>query len=394
MDPTVLYELWNRFTRHIDGILMAIVLLLLGVGLITLYSALYPDTGRFFTQIKSIVFALVVMWAIAQVPPQKIALVSIPLYVIGLALLALVLVKGVTVNGSQRWLAFHGFRFQPSEIMKIAMPLILAWLFQKLEGQNSWGIVALKFIGAVILILLPVELIRKEPDLGTALLVTASGFYVLYLARLPWKLIISFVVAGIAAVVALFMLASYSQTHEMTAPFMHSYQMTRILSFVNSIVDPAAVDMAGAGYHTAQAKIAIGSGGVYGKGWMHGTQTHLDFLPEHHTDFIIAAFSEEFGLIGVALLLALFAALLLRMLIISTRASTLFERLLSGSLTLVVFTYIFVNVGMVSGVLPVVGVPLPFISYGGTSMLSMAVCMGILMSIHSHRSLMGGDNKQ
>ncbi|MDR0769979.1 MAG: rod shape-determining protein RodA [Burkholderiales bacterium] len=356
------FSFWASFTRHIDGPLMAIVLLLSAVGAVVLFSAVAPDTERFIQQMKSIGIAFVVMWIVANIPPHRLSQIALPLYVVGVLALVAVALFGITVNGSQRWLAIGGFRFQPSELLKLAVPLLLAWYFQKFEARLNFG----NFLMALLLIALPAWLIRRQPDLGTALLVAVSGFYVLYLARLPWKAMLLMA----ATAVPLIWL------------FAHDYQKQRVLAFLDPGADPLR-----SGYHTLQASIAIGSGGVTGKGWLHGTQAHLDFLPERHTDFIFAVYSEEFGLVGNLVLLALYAALILRALMIANQASSLFGRLLAGTITLMLFTYTAVNMGMVSGILPVVGVPLPFVSYGGTAMLSLFICIGILMSVQTHRKL-------
>jgi rod shape determining protein RodA len=280
-------------------------------------------------------------------------------------MLLAVAVFGTTVNGSKRWLNLGVARFQPSELMKIALPLMLAWYFQKFEGRIGW----MDFVLTGLLIAVPVWLIKRQPDLGTALLIAASGFYVLYLAGLSWKIIVGLTVLGAAAAPLIW-------------PYLHDYQRERLLTFIDPTRDPL-----GAGYHSSQASIALGSGGVVGKGWMNGTQTHLDFLPEKHTDFVFAVFGEEFGLIGSAVLLVLYLLLIGRGMMITANASTMFARLIAGAVTLMFFTYAFVNMGMVSGVLPVVGVPLPLVSYGGTSMVTLLASFGILMSLYSHRKL-------
>jgi rod shape determining protein RodA len=269
------------------------------------------------------------------------------------------------VNGSRRWLNLGFARFQPSELMKVALPLMLAWYFQKFEGRISWT----DFAIAAVLIVVPVYLIKRQPDLGTALLIAASGFYVLFLAGLSWKIIVGLTALGAGAAPLIW-------------PHLHDYQRERILTFIDPTRDPL-----GTGYHSSQASIALGSGGVVGKGWLNGTQTHLDFLPERHTDFIFAVFGEEFGLLGAALLLFLYLLLVGRGMMITLGASTLFSRLLAGAITLMLFTYAFVNMGMVSGVLPVVGVPLPLISYGGTAMLTVLFGFGLLMCVYVHRDL-------
>jgi rod shape determining protein RodA len=289
----------------------------------------------------------------------------VPLYVVGVLLLVGVAMFGIVVNGSRRWLNLGIVRIQPSELMKIALPLMLAWYFQKFEGRIRWQ----DFVIAAILIVVPVYLIKRQPDLGTALLIAASGFYVLFLAGLSWKVIAGLVGRRRAA-------APLAWTH------MHGYQRERILSFIDPSRDPL-----GTGYHSTQASIAIGSGGVIGKGWLNGTQTHLDFLPERHTDFIFAGVRRGVRPHRQRLLLVLYMLLIGRAMVITANASTLFARLLAGAVTLMFFTYVFVNMGMVSGVLPVVGVPLPLVSYGGTALVSLFIGLGVLMSVQAHRKL-------
>jgi len=358
-------RLWEVLTRRIDTFLFAVAMAIAGVGLITLYSATEQSLARIDNQVVSLAVALVLMWLVANIPPQTIARAAVPLYVVGVVLLIGVALFGITVNGSKRWLNLGIARIQPSELMKIALPLMLAWYFQRFEGRLGWK----DFLLATVLIAVPVYLIKRQPDLGTSLLIGASGFYVLYLAGLSWK-----VMAGLA------LLAGAAAP--LVWPLLRPYQQERILTFVDPTRDPL-----GAGYHSTQASIAIGSGGMTGKGWLNGTQTHLDFLPERHTDFIFAVFGEEFGLIGNVALLILYLLLVGRGLVITANASTLFARLIAGSVTLMFFTYAFVNMGMVSGVLPIVGVPLPMMSYGGTALVSLFVGLGILMSVQAHRKL-------
>jgi rod shape determining protein RodA len=352
-------------TRRIDTPLFAIALTIAGVGLVTLFSATDQSLARIDNQLMSLGLAIVLMWVVANIPPQTIARAAVPLYVVAVLLLIGVALFGVVVNGSRRWLNLGFMRFQPSELMKVAMPLMLAWYFQKFEGRIGWKDFAL----AAVLIAVPTFLIKRQPDLGTSLLIAASGFYVLFLAGLSWKIIIGLFALGAGAAPLLW-------------PHLHDYQRERILTFLDPTRDPL-----GTGYHSTQASIAIGSGGVTGKGWLNGTQTHLDFLPERHTDFIFAVFGEEFGLIGNAFLLLLYLLLIGRGMMIAANASTLFGRLMAGSVTLMFFTYALVNMGMVSGVLPVVGVPLPFVSYGGTALVSLFIGLGILMSVQAHRKL-------
>jgi rod shape determining protein RodA len=356
---------WEFLVRRIDRSLFGIVMALVAVGFVTLFSAVDQSVARVGNQLASLAVALAAMWLVANIPPQTLARAAVPLYVLAVVLLVGVALFGIVVNGSRRWLNLGITRIQPSELMKIALPLMLAWYFQKFEGRIGWK----DFLFAAVLIAIPAILVKRQPDLGTALLLISSGFFVLYLAGLSWKIIAGLGVAVGAAAPVLWNL-------------LHDYQRRRILTFLDPTQDPL-----GAGYHTTQASIAIGSGGVVGKGWLNGTQTHLDFLPERHTDFIFAVFGEEFGLIGNVLLIVLYLLLVGRGMMIAANASTLFGRLMAGAVTLMLFTYAFVNMGMVSGVLPVVGVPLPFISYGGTALLSLFIGIGILMSVQAHRKL-------
>ena len=358
-------QLWQRATAHIDPPLMTIAMLLMGIGFLTVFSATYDTQNRLMAQMLNMSVAFVLMWLLSQVAPQKLMRFAIPLYIGGLVLLILVWAVGIKVNGARRWLNIGVTRIQPSEVMKIAMPLMLAWYYHKHDE-------AIRFkhhLVAVVLLIVPFVLIAKQPDLGTAILVGAAGFYVIFFAGFPWKFIFALLAAAAAA-----------------APFawnlLHDYQRKRIMTLIDPTSDPL-----GAGYHIIQGTIAIGSGGWVGKGWLHGSQTHLDFLPEKHTDFIFAVFSEEWGLLGNTVLLILYSLLIARAMMIAYAAPTMFTRLLAGAIGLILFTYAFVNMGMVSGILPVVGVPLPFISYGGTSLVTLFVCLGILMSIHTHRML-------
>jgi len=361
----VLTRLWDRLTANIDSTLMLIATLILAVGLFTLYSAAYENPVRLESQLVNIAVALAAMWVASRVPPQTLMRFAVPIYVVGLLLLVGVALFGEVVNGARRWLHVGIVRFQPSEIMKIAMPLMLAWYFQRRETSLQLRDYAI----AALILAVPAALIVRQPDLGTTLLVLAAGFYVIFLAGLSWKIIAGLVVSGLAA-----------------APFlwsiMHDYQRRRILTLLDPTTDPL-----GAGYHIIQAQIAVGSGGITGKGWLEGTQTHLEFIPERSTDFIFAVFSEEFGLLGNAILLVLYLMLIGRGLVIAAGAPTFFARLLAGAITLIFFTYAFVNMGMVSGILPVVGVPLPLVSYGGTALVTLFLGLGILMSIQKHRKL-------
>jgi len=301
----------------------------------------------------------------------------VPVYVIGVGLLIAVAVFGITKKGARRWVNV-GVVIQPSEILKIAMPLMLAWWFQKREGQLR----PLDFLVAVLLLGVPVGLIMKQPDLGTSLLVLAAGLSVIFFAGLSWKLIVPPVVVGLAALVLLVVFESDLCASGFRWPVLHDYQQQRICTLLDPTKDPL-----GKGFHIIQGMIAIGSGGLLGKGFMQGTQTHLEFIPERTTDFIFAAYSEEFGLVGNLCLIGAFLFLIFRGLGIALEASTLFSRLLAGAVTMIFFTYAFVNMGMVSGILPVVGVPLPFISYGGTAMVTLGMGLGILMSIAKAKRL-------
>ena len=362
---TFLARAWEVLTRRIDTMLFACALAIVGVGLVTLFSAADQSIARVTSQAMSLSFAVVLMWLFANIAPQTLARGAAPLYIVAVAMLIGVALFGVVVNGSRRWLNLGVARFQPSELMKIALPLMLAWYFQKFEGRIRWK----DFVIAGVLIVVPVYLIKRQPDLGTALLIGASGFYVLFLAGLSWKVIVG-------------LIASAAAVGPMVWTHLHDYQRERILTFLDPGRDPL-----GAGYHSMQASIALGSGGVVGKGWLNGTQTHLDFLPERHTDFIFAVFGEEFGLIGAGVLLVLYLLLIGRAIVITANASTLFARLVAGAITLMFFTYAFVNMAMVSGLLPVVGVPLPLVSYGGTALISLFIGLGILMSVQAHRKL-------
>ena len=349
----------------LDPALLAIVAALAMVGSLTLYSAGADFPWRFTDQMRNFAVAAFVMFVFASIPPALLMKFAAPVYALGVLLLVGVELFGVTVKGAQRWLNLGVVTIQPSEIMRLALPMMLAWYFHKREGQ----IRTFDFIVAATLVAVPVVLIVHQPDLGTALLVLAAGFFVIFFAGLPWKWLIAMGLAGLA-----FLPVAWT--------LMHDYQRQRVLTLIDPMTDPL-----GKGFHTLQAMIAIGSGGVFGKGWMQGTQTHLEFIPERTSDFIFAVYSEEFGLVGNIVLLALFLALVVRALSIALGAATLFGRLLAGAIALIIFTYCFVNMGMVSGILPVVGVPLPFMSYGGTALVTLGMACGMLMSIQRHRKL-------
>lgn len=357
--------LTKHLVKHVDSFLMGCLLFAMLVGLFVLYSASGESFDRVASQFINILAALSLMWVAANIPPQHLERIALPLYILGLLLLLGVALFGEISHGARRWLHLGLARIQPSELMKIAVPMLLAWYFSKREASLRFSDYA---IGAILLAV-PVGLIIEQPDLGTSLLVGASGFYVLYLAGLSWRLLLGACVLVGALTPILW-------------PLLHDYQRKRI----EILFDPSQ-DPLGAGYHTIQASIALGSGGIAGKGWLNGTQAQLDFLPERTTDFIFAVFGEEFGLLGNLLLLLLFSLIIGRGLVIAAQAQNTFCRLLAGSITLTFFTYVFVNIGMVSGILPVVGLPLPLISYGGTSLVTLMLGFGILMSIQTHKKL-------
>ncbi len=363
--------------RGFDGPLAFAVFLLACAGLLTMFSSGYDHGTRFIDHGRNMLIAGFIMFVVAQIPPQRLMTLAVPLYVVGVSLLIAVAIFGITKKGAKRWINV-GIVIQPSEILKIAMPLMLAWWFQKREGQLR----PLDFLVAGALLAVPVGLIMKQPDLGTSLLVLAAGLSVIFFAGLSWKLIIPPVVLGAVGLVLLVLFEPQLCAEGVRWPVLHDYQQQRVCTLLDPTRDPL-----GKGFHIIQGMIAIGSGGVFGKGFMQGTQTHLEFIPERTTDFIFAAFSEEFGLFGNLLLIGGFIFLILRGLAIALEAPTLFARLLAGSVTMIFFTYAFVNMGMVSGILPVVGVPLPFISYGGTAMVTLGLGLGILMSIAKSKRL-------
>ncbi|GHT82528.1 rod shape-determining protein RodA [Betaproteobacteria bacterium] len=355
--------------RPLDPVLLLILVALMVYAVVLMVSA---SSDRIESQLIHMALALALMWVVACIPSQRLLSLALPLYLVGVALLVAVLLFGEVSKGAQRWLNIGVTRIQPSELMKIAMPLMLAWFFQKREGHIGWR----EFIVASALFAAPVALIVKQPDLGTSLLVAAAGLYVIFFAGLSWKLILPALVAGIVAISAVAMFGDTLCQPDFAWPGLRDYQKQRVCTLLDPTRDPL-----NKGFHIIQSTIAIGSGGVDGKGWMQGTQTHLSFLPERHTDFIFAVLAEEFGLIGALLLLLMYFALLARGAYIAAIAPTLGTRLLAGAVTMIFFTYVFVNMGMVSGILPVVGVPLPFISYGGTALVTLCLGVGILMSI-------------
>jgi rod shape determining protein RodA len=361
-----LWEMIKPYVTVFDPILSFALLSLCVLSIATMYSAAYDFPGRFAGHMRNIVIALLVTWMAANVKPAMLMRVAVPLYITGVLLLICVAVFGDVSKGARRWLNLGFIRIQPSEILKIAMPLMLAWYFQRREGART----TLDFLLSFILLAIPAALIVRQPDLGTAILVASAGAFVIFFAGLSYKVIFGLMALGAAI-----------------APFyweyvMHDYQRQRVLTLFDPTADPL-----GKGFHIIQSIIAVGSGGLLGKGWMEGTQTHLEFIPERTTDFILAVYAEEFGLVGVAVLLIVYAIFIGRALVISGNGANAFMRLLAGAIALIYAVYAFVNMGMVSGILPVVGVPLPWMSYGGTAMVTLGLGAGLLMSLNRHRKL-------
>ena len=380
MEKSPLKKIQTLFFSFFAGLDRQLGLILLGlaaVGFFTFISASQNTPVQIADELRNLALSFAVMWLVSRIPPKWLEMGAVWIYGIGVVLLVAVAAFGLIKKGARRWLNI-GVVIQPSEIMKIAMPLMLAWYFQKREGiQKTWD-----YAVAGVILAIPVFLIARQPDLGTALLVFAAGMYVIILAGLPWKWILPFVILGAIGILLIIIFGNTICAHDVAWPFVHNYQKHRVCTLLDPSSDPL-----GKGFHTIQSMIAIGSGGFFGKGWFQGTQAHLEFIPEKHTDFVFAVFSEEFGLLGNLVLLALFFMLIKRGLAISASAPNLFTRLLGAAVTLIFFTYAFVNIGMVSGLLPVVGVPLPFISYGGTALVTLGFGAGILMSIHRHRRL-------
>ncbi|TDQ57873.1 cell elongation-specific peptidoglycan biosynthesis regulator RodA [Mesocricetibacter intestinalis] len=359
---SLLSNLWPRL--HLDFWLLLGLILISGYGLIVLYSAAGGSEVMFRNRLIQVILGFIVMIVMAQFPPRFYQKVAPYLFIAGIIMLILVDMIGATSKGAQRWLDLGVLRFQPSEIVKLAVPLMVAVYL----GNRSMPSKISETLIALLIIIFPTLLVAIQPDLGTSILVSASGIFVVFLAGMSWWLILSALV-GLAAFIPIMWLY-----------LMHDYQRMRVLMLLDPEKDPL-----GAGYHILQSKIAIGSGGLWGKGWMLGTQSQLEFLPEPHTDFIFAVLSEEYGMVGIALLMMLYFFIIVRGLIIGAKAQTAFGRILVGALTLIFFVYIFVNIGMVSGILPVVGVPLPLISYGGTSFVSLMAGFGLIMSVHTHK---------
>ena len=373
---SLLSRIVRRF-QGFDALLLFAVLVLAAAGMLTMYSSGHDHGSQFENHGRNMLIAGACLFFVAQIPPQRLMRLAVPLYLFGVALLVAVAIFGVTKKGAKRWINI-GIVIQPSEILKIAMPLMLAWWFQKREGQLR----PFDFGVALLLLAVPVGLIVRQPDLGTAILVMVAGLAVIFFAGLKWRWIAPPVLIGLIAAILLVVFEPQLCADGVSWPLLRDYQQQRVCTLLDPSRDPL-----GKGFHIIQGMIAIGSGGVWGKGFMQGTQTHLEFIPERTTDFIFAAFSEEFGLAGNLALIVAFAFLILRGLTIALEAPTLFSRLLAGAITLIFFTYAFVNMGMVSGILPVVGVPLPFISYGGTAMVTLGLGLGILMSIAKSKRL-------
>jgi rod shape determining protein RodA len=374
--PTALQRLW-RLLEGFDGPLAFAVFLLACLGMVIMYSSGYDHGTRFVDHGRNMLIAGAILFVVAQIPPPKLMAWAVPVYAVGVILLVAVALFGITKKGSTRWINL-GVVIQPSEIMKIALPLMLAAWFQKREGQLR----PFDFAVALLILGIPVGLIMKQPDLGTSLLVLAAGLAVIFFAGLKWRWILPPVALGLVGIVVLVIMEPTLCKPGVDWHVLHEYQRQRVCTLLDPGRDPL-----GKGFHIIQGMIAIGSGGFWGKGFMQGTQTHLEFIPERTTDFIFAALGEEFGLLGGLVLLACFFFLIYRALVIAMQAPTLFSRLLAGSMAMIFFTYAFVNMGMVSGILPVVGVPLPFISYGGTAMVTLGLALGILMSIAKSKQL-------
>lgn len=362
-EKPLLLRFWQKL--HLDFWLLIGLFAISGYGLLVLYSASGGNEKMFQSRVIQVVLGFVVMFLMAQFSPRFYQRIVPYLFIVGIILLILVDLIGITSKGAQRWLDLGLFRFQPSEIVKLAVPMMVAAYL----GKRPLPPTLKDTLIALVMILVPTLLVAIQPDLGTSILVGASGIFVVFLAGMSWWLILIAVI-GLAAFIPIMWLY-----------LMHDYQRTRVLTLLDPEKDPL-----GAGYHILQSKIAIGSGGMYGKGWMQGTQSQLEFLPEPHTDFIFAVLSEEHGMTGVIILLLIYLFIVVRGLIIGVNAQTAFGRILTGGLTLIFFIYAFVNIGMVSGILPVVGVPLPLVSYGGTSFVTIMAGFGLIMSIYSHKT--------
>ena len=380
--PSLLQRIVPLF-RGFDFLLLLLVISLAGAGLLAMYSSGFDHGTRFTDHARNMLIAAGLLFVVAQVPPLQLMKVAVPLYTLGVLLLVAVALFGITKKGATRWVNV-GVTIQPSELLKIATPLMLAWWFQRREGNLR----ASDFVISFVLLLIPVGLIMKQPDLGTSLLVMAAGLSVIFFAGLPWKLIVPPVLLGVLGIFLIIWYEPKLCADGVSWYFLHDYQRTRVCTLLDPTRDPL-----GKGFHIIQGMIAIGSGGVWGKGFMAGTQTHLEFIPERTTDFIFAAYSEEFGLLGNLFIIVCFLLLVWRGLAIAIHANSLFARLMAAAVAMIFFTYSFVNMGMVSGILPVVGVPLPFISYGGTAMITLGLALGIVFSIGRYTRLQTGSGR-
>ncbi|WP_417069019.1 rod shape-determining protein RodA [Niveibacterium terrae] len=372
----MLQRLWHRIASPVDPFLGILLAVLLSFTTVVMLSA---SPERIQSQLINTLTGLVITWVVANISQQKLQSFALPLYVIGVLLLIAVALFGDVSKGARRWLHVGVTRIQPSELLKIAMPLMLAWYFQQREGALR----AFDFVIALVLLLIPVGLIAKQPDLGTAILVFSAGLFVIFFAGLSWKLIVPVMLAGIIGVAAIISSQDKICDPDVAWPGMKDYQKHRVCTLLDPSSDPL-----GKGFHTIQSTIAVGSGGVLGKGWRNGTQAQLEFIPERHTDFVFAVISEEWGLVGNLGLLTVFLLLIYRGLMIAASAPNQFSRLLAGAISMSFFTYVFVNMGMVTGILPVVGVPLPLVSYGGTALVTLCLGLGMLMSIARHKPLL------
>lgn len=372
--------LWMRvrpLVAVLDGPFISLFLGIATLSCLIQFSAGYDFDGRFTGHIRNLGIAVLIMWVVAHITPGQFERVALPLFIFGVLLLLAVALVGDVSKGARRWLNIGVTRIQPSELMKIAMPMMLAWLVHRYDGLRT----VRQWVSALLILGIPTAFILAQPDLGTAILVCTAGLFVLFFAGISWRLVFAALGVLVLIVLGLVIFGDAACADGIRWPGLHEYQRQRVCTLIDPMRDPL-----GKGFHIIQSVIAVGSGGIFGKGWMQGTQTHLEFIPERTTDFVFAAYSEEFGLLGNALLLALYAGLILRGLWIAIGAPTVFSRLLAGAISLTIFNYAFVNMGMVAGILPVVGVPLPWMSYGGTAMVTLGFGAGILMSIARTRS--------
>jgi len=369
--------IFNKLFGGFDLVLLSILFSLFAVSTVAIYSAAIGENINISQHWRNVGLCFILIWIVAQIPIYTLMKFAIPLYTIGVLLLISVAMFGLVKKGARRWIDL-GVIIQPAELMKIAMPLMLAWYFHKREQFiRYWD-----FIVGLVILLIPCILIAKQPDLGTAILVFAAGFYVIFFAGFSWKIILPILTL---LIICIFLIITYQDnicaSNQSWQPLFHDYQKYRVCTLLNPNTDPL-----GKGFHILQSMIAIGSGGLSGKGWLKGTQTHLEFIPEKHTDFIFAVYSEEFGFIGNIVLLLLYSLLIFRSLYIASKANLLFSKLVGSAIALMFFTYAFVNMSMVIGILPVVGIPLPFMSYGGTALVTLGMGIGILMSIARHNN--------